>query len=152
MGGNPPYYRARMRENDLQVVNTEAELKAEIDNSIFSKDFLFSEENHTPLDIYKNNVVGVIESEIIKTIKGFAWVMVNISNKCNIDFRVRDDFKGYNARESYFDLNFSLKSNGDDFELDFDFDLKYQKIINNYLTKPIILIFQQETKSTLKIM
>ena len=126
-GGNPPYYRARMRKKDLEFVNTEAELKAEIDNSIFSKDFLFSEENHTPLDIYKNNVVGVIESEIIKTIKGFAWVMVNISNKCNIDFRVRDDFKGYNARESYFDLNFSLKSNGDDFELDFDFDFKISK-------------------------
>ena len=40
-----------MRKKDLEFVNTEAELKAEIDNSIFSKDFLFSEENHTPLDL-----------------------------------------------------------------------------------------------------
>ena len=53
--------------------------------------------------------------------------MVNISNKCNINFRVRDDFKGYNARNSYFNLNFNLESQGDNFELDFDFDFKVAK-------------------------
>jgi hypothetical protein len=126
-GGKPPYYRARMRKKDLQFIKTEADLKDTIDDSVFSKDFLFPNEEHTFLDIYKNNITDTIKKEINKTIKGFAWLMVNISNKCNINFRVRDDFKGYNARNSYFNLNFNLESQGDNFELDFDFDFKVAK-------------------------
>ena len=90
-----------------------------IDNSIFSKDFLLSTE--------QSNIVDTIENEVVKTIKGFAWVIVNITNKCNINFIVRDDFQGYNTKDSYFNLNFSLKSDGDDFELDFEFDFKIGK-------------------------
>jgi hypothetical protein len=96
-GGKPPYYRARLREKDLVFNNVEVELKDNVDNDIFNKDFLLSTE--------QNNVVDTIKNEITKTIKGFAWVMVNISNN----------------------LNFSLNSNGDDFELDFGFDFKIGK-------------------------
>ena len=126
-GGKPPYYRARVRKKDLQFIKTEADLKDKIDNSIFSKDFLFPNEEHTMLDTYRNNITSTIENEVVKTIKGFAWLMVNISNRCNINFRVRDDFKGYNARSSYFNLNFKLDSKGDEFELDFNFDFKIAK-------------------------
>ena len=41
--------------------------------SIFNKDFLLSTE--------QNNIVDTIENEIIKTIKGFAWVMVNFNQQ-----------------------------------------------------------------------
>ena len=115
-GGKPPYYRARLREKDLQFNTIDVELKDKIDNTIFNKDFLLSTE--------QNNTVDIIENEITKTIKGFAWVMVNITNKSNIDFIVRDDFKGYDLKDSCFNLNFSLNSNGDDFKLDFGFDFK----------------------------
>jgi len=53
--------------------------------------------------------------------------MVNLTNKCDVDFRVRDDFRGFGLNDSYFNLNFSLNSNGDDFELDFGFDFKIGK-------------------------
>ena len=118
-GGKPPYYRARLREKDLQFNTIDVELKDKIDNTIFNKDFLLSTE--------QNNTVDIIENEITKTIKGFAWVMVNITNKLNIDFIVRDDFKGYDLKDSCFNLNFSLNSNGDDFKLDFGFDFKIGK-------------------------
>ena len=119
-GGKPPYYRARLREKDLVFNNVEVELKDKIDNDIFNKDFLLSTE--------QNNIVDTIKNEITKTIKGFAWVMVNTTNKSNIDFMVRDNFKGYGLKDSCFNLNFSLKSNGDDFELDFGFDFKIGKV------------------------
>jgi radical SAM superfamily enzyme YgiQ (UPF0313 family) len=118
-GGNPPYYRARLIENALEADKIEVDLKNKIDDDIFNKDFLLSTE--------KNNIVDKIENEIIKTIKGFAWVMVNLTNKCDVDFRVRDDFRGFGLNDSYFNLNFSLNSNGDDFELDFGFDFKIGK-------------------------
>ena len=54
--------------------------------------------------------------------------MVNTTNKSNIDCMVRDNFKGYGLKDSCFNLNFSLKSNGDDFELDFGFDFKIGKV------------------------
>jgi hypothetical protein len=118
-GGKPPYYRARLREKDLVFNNVEVELKDNVDNDIFNKDFLLSTE--------QNNVVDTIKNEITKTIKGFAWVMVNISNKSNVNFIIRDNFKGYGLKDSCFNLNFSLNSNGDDFELDFGFDFKIGK-------------------------
>ena len=99
--------------------NVEVELKDNVDNDIFNKDFLLSTE--------QNNVVDTIKNEITKTIKGFAWVMVNISNKSNVNFIIRDNFKGYGLKDSCFNLNFSLNSNGDDFELDFGFDFKIGK-------------------------
>jgi hypothetical protein len=95
------------------------DLKEKTDDAIFNKDFLLSKE--------QNNIVDTIENEITKTIKGFAWVMVNTTNKSNIDFIIRDDFKGYALKDSCFNLNFSLKSNGDDFELDFGFNFKIGK-------------------------
>jgi len=126
-GGKPPYYRARIRENSLQVGDMQVELKDEMDDSIFSKDFLLPKEHRTLLDDYKNNIVDTIENEIIKTIKGFAWVMVNTTNKSNINFVIRDNFKGYNLKDSHFNCNFSLKSNGDDFELDVKYGFKFGK-------------------------
>ena len=126
-GGKPPYYRARIRENSLQVGDIQVELKDEMDDSIFSKDFLLPKEHRTLLDDYKNNIVDTIENEIIKTIKGFAWVMVNTTNKSNINFVIRDNFKGYNLKDSHFNCNFSLKSNGDDFELDVKYGFKFGK-------------------------
>ena len=118
-GGKPPYYRARIRENALQVDKIKVELKEEKDNSIFTNEFLLSTE--------QNNMVDTIENEIIKTIKGFAWVLVNISNKSDINFIIRDNFKGYNLKDSNFNCNFSLKSNGDDFELDVEYGFKIGK-------------------------
>ena len=118
-GGKPPYYRARIRENSLQVGEVEVELKEEKDNSIFTNEFLLSTE--------QNNIVDTIENEVIKTIKGFAWVMVNTTNKSNINFIIRDNFKGYNLKDSHFNCNFSLKSNGDDFELDVQYGFKIGK-------------------------
>ena len=44
-GGKPPYYRARIRENSLQVGDMQVELKDEMDDSIFSKDFLLPKEH-----------------------------------------------------------------------------------------------------------
>jgi len=126
-GGKPPYYRARIRENSLQVGDIQVELKDKMDDSIFSKDFLLPKEHRTLLDDYKSNIVDTIENEIIKTIKGFAWVMVNTTNKSNINFVIRDNFKGYNLKDSHFNCNFSLKSNGDDFELDVKYGFKFGK-------------------------
>ena len=126
-GGKPPYYRARIRENSLQVGDIQVELKDKVDDSIFSKDFLLPKEHRTLLDDYKSNIVDTIENEIIKTIKGFAWVMVNTTNKSNINFVIRDNFKGYNLKDSHFNCNFSLKSNGDDFELDVKYGFKFGK-------------------------
>ena len=127
-GGKPPYYRARIRENSLQIGDIQVELKDKMDDSIFSKDFLLPKEHHTLLDDYKNNIVDTIENEVIKTIKGFAWVMVNTTNKSNINFIIRDNFKGYNLKDSHFNCNFSLKSNGDDFELDVQYGFKIGKV------------------------
>ena len=118
-GGEPPYLRARLREKDLVFNTIEMDLKEKTDDAIFNKDFLLSKE--------QNNIVDTIENEITKTIKGFAWVMVNTTNKSNIDFIIRDDFKGYALKDSCFNLNFSLKSDGDDFELDFGFNFKIGK-------------------------
>ena len=118
-GGKPPYYRARIRENALQVDKIKVELKEEKDNSIFTNEFLLSTE--------QNNIVDTIENEIIKTIKGFAWVLVNISNKSDVNFIIRDNFKGYNLKDSNFNCNFLLKSNGDDFELDVEYGFKIGK-------------------------
>jgi len=118
-GGKPPYYRARIRENSLQVGEVEVELKEEKDNSIFTNEFLLSTE--------QNNIVDTIENEVIKAIKGFAWVLVNISNKSNINFIIRDNFKGYNLKDSHFNCNFSLKSNGDDFKLNVEYGFKIGK-------------------------
>ena len=83
---------------------------------IFTKEFLISTE--------QNNIVDTIENELIKTIKGFAWVLVNVTNKSNINFIIRDNFKGYNLKDSHFNCNFSLKSDGDEFELDVEYGLK----------------------------
>ena len=118
-GGKPPYYRARIRENSLQVKEVEVELKEKKDDSIFTNEFLLSTE--------QNNIVDTIENEVIKAIKGFAWVLVNISNKSNINFIIRDNYKGYNLKDSHFNCNFSLKSNGDDFELDVEYGFKIGK-------------------------
>ena len=118
-GGKPPYYRARIRENSLQVKEVEVELKEKKDDSIFTNEFLLSTE--------QNNIVDTIENEVIKTIKGFAWVLVNISNKSNINFIIRDNYKGYNLKDSHFNCNFSLKSNGNDFELDVEYGFKIGK-------------------------
>ena len=41
-GGKPPYYRARLREKDLVFNNVEVELKDNVDNDIFNKDFLLT--------------------------------------------------------------------------------------------------------------
>ena len=61
--------------------------------------------------------------------------MVNVTSKSNVDFIIRDDFKGYNLKDSHFNLNFSLKSEGDEFELDLEMDFQrgLQRTINNYL-------------------
>jgi radical SAM superfamily enzyme YgiQ (UPF0313 family) len=118
-GGKPPYYRARIRENSLQVKEVEVELKEKKDDSIFTNEFLLSTE--------QNNIVDTIENEVIKAIKGFAWVLVNISNKSNINFIIRDNYKGYNLKDSHFNCNFSLKSNGNDFELDVEYGFKIGK-------------------------
>ena len=53
--------------------------------------------------------------------------MVNTTNKSNINFIIRDNFKGYNLKDSHFNCNFSLKSNGDDFELDVQYGFKIGK-------------------------
>ena len=74
------------------INNIEVELK-EKDNSIFTKEFLISTE--------QNNIVDTIENELIKTIKGFAWVLANVTSKSNINFIIRDNFKGYNLKDSH---------------------------------------------------
>ena len=103
----------------MQVNNIEVELKKEKDNSIFTKEFLISAE--------QNNIVDTIENELIKTIKAFAWVLANVTSKSNINFIIRDNFKGYNLKDSHFNCNFSLKSEGDEFELDVEYGFKITK-------------------------
>ena len=50
--------------------------------------------------------------------------MVNISNKSNIDLELEITLKVTMLENHTLTVNFSLKSNGDDFELDFDYDFK----------------------------
>ena len=128
-GGNPPYYRARLREKDLVFNTIEMDLKEKTDDDIFNKDFLLSKE--------QNNIVDTIENEITKTIKGFAWVMVNTTNKSNIDFIIRDDFKGFGLKDSCFNLNFSLNLMEMILNSTLDSILRLGKMINNCLTKQI---------------
>ena len=76
----------KIRENSLQVGDVEVELKEEKDNSIFTNEFLLSTE--------QNNIVDTIENEVIKASR-FQQVLVNITNKSDINFIIRDNFKDY---------------------------------------------------------
>ena len=118
-GGRPPYYRARVFADKLDIKKEISTLRDKVGDEYLSSSFLDYEKSE--------NLTDILKEELNQTYKAFVWTIFNLNESSDVEFSSNDKFGGYNLKNSYFNYNIKIKTNEDNIFSTFKYELFIDK-------------------------
>ena len=118
-GGRPPYYRARVFADKLDIKKEISTLRNKVGDEYLSSSFLDYEKSE--------NLTDILKEELNQTYKAFVWTIFNLNESSDVEFSSNDKFGGYNLKNSYFNYNIKIKTNEDNIFSTFKYELFIDK-------------------------
>jgi radical SAM superfamily enzyme YgiQ (UPF0313 family) len=129
-GGTPPYYRARVFADKLNIKKEVSKVRNRVSDEYLSSRFL---------DYKKSkNLNDILKEELSQTYKAFIWTIFNLYKSSDIEFSSRDKFGGYNLKNSYFNYDIKVKTDENNILSTFKYELfidKQDKKLNDKTDK-----------------
>lgn len=118
-GGTPPYYRARVFTNKLDIKKKLVKLRRNVSDSFLNSSYLEYSKS--------NELSKILEEELIQTYRTFVWTIFNLCETADIEFSTKDKFAGYNIKNSYLKYDIKIKTDEDNILSSFKYELLVDK-------------------------